>query len=378
MNKVLLLIAIFFVSIITNAEAKQQLPRDMNDAADIRSSIERQMQDAAVMASTVTRGNIAGDIAPASTPEKEIERRRRLINGAHSDFMKLKADMSAAGPKSNYSPSVQGSNKKEGGIASANNDKANAELAAAAEAIRDAAEPPKAIAVEGRVIIEGGEADKRAPNNQDAGVKYSIEERFVGNLIIAPPETPEQPTLEEAIAAGALKPDGVASASGGNKPSAESSAKSAKNAGGILAPDYQLDTISTGVKVLSLGGGACVRSNRGGDDECTEKDPFVTSKIDKENKYGNFNDGVVAAQREGDTVKIEIASPAVSFATAMKTKTAEVGCSSAVFEIKASEFKQMIENGGMTISRSFSETTQSASSCRHGSKITLHMTVKNK
>lgn len=375
MNKVLLLIVIFFVSIFTNAEAKQQLPRDMNDAADIRSSIERQMQDAAVMASTVTRGNIAGDIAPASTPEKEIERRRRLINGAHSDFMKLKADMSAAGPKSNYSPSPQVGDKKEGGIASANNVKANAELAAA---IRDAAEPPKAIAVEGRVIIEGGEADKRAPNNQDAGVKYSIEERFVGNLIIAPPETSEQPTLEEAIAAGTLKPDGVASASGGNKPSTESSAKSAKNAGGILAPDYQLDTISTGVKVLSLGGGACVRSNRGGDDECTEKDPFVTSKIDKENKYGNFNDGVVAAQREGDTVKIEVASPAVSFATAMKTKTAEVGCSNAIFEIKTSEFKQMIENGGMTISRSFSESAQSASSCRHGSKITLHMTVKNK
>ena len=377
MNKASMFVLSALIFFSSFAEAKQQLPQDMREAAAVRSSIERQMQEAAAMAASVTRENIAGDVAPASTPEKEIERRRRLINGAHTDFMKLKADLSANGPKSNFSPTPAGS-QNEGAVAGANNDKARAELSAASAAIRNAPPPPRALAVEGRVIIEGGAADKRAPDDQNAGVKYSIEERFVGNLIIAPPETQEEPTLEEALTAGTLKPDGRASASGGNKFSVESAAKSAKDAGRILAPDYQLDTISTGVKVLSLGGGACVSSSRSSDRECLEQDPFVTSKISQENKYGNFSDGVVAAQREGDTIKIEVTSPDVSFATAMQTKTEEVGCSSAVFEIKASDFKQMMENGSMTISKNIGDDVRAASSCRQGSKITLHMTVKNK
>ena len=47
--------------------------------------------------------------------------------------------------------------------------------------------PPRAIAIEGRIIVQGGEGQATAQTKGSKDIRYSVEERFVGNLLIAEP-----------------------------------------------------------------------------------------------------------------------------------------------------------------------------------------------
>lgn len=373
MQKKSMILSIIIMGIGTTVLARQPIPADMRGAADMRSQMERQVQGAALAASSVTGRDFTANAFPASTPEKEMERRRKLINDAHSDFLSIKADMRAP-----VGSSQTADIRPEGTGADARAQVGNEPVSASSNSLRNIPEPPRAVAVEGRIVIEGGQADARAPRDQGAGIRYSIEERFVGNLIIATLEPEHEVDIGTAVAKGRLAPDEKASASGKSKESAELSGAGSRDAGGVLSRDYQIDTVSTGVKVISLGGGACIRSNGERDAGCVDKDPFTKSKVSEEDKYGNFNDGVVAAQREGNNIKIEVSAPDVSFSTATDKGTASVGCSNAIFEVKASEFKQMMDSGSMTMTKQVGETDGATSGCRQGSSITLHMTVRGK
>lgn len=368
MHKIILILSMIITGVGTAAFARQQLPSDMRGAADMRSQMDRVLKDAARASASITGRDAIGDISPASTPEKEVERRRKLINSAHRDFMNMKADMRAP-----VGSSENPTTTPDGIRADAQARVGDEVVSASSNSIRNIPEPPRAVEVEGRVVIDGGQADARAPRDQGAGVKYSIEERFVGNLVIATFEPETDTDIESAVAKGKLSPDERGSASGRGKNNAELSGASSRDGG-----DYQIDTVSTNVRVISLGGGACIRSDGGRDGECAEQDPFTKSKVSEDNKYGKFNDGVVAAQRDGNNIKIEVSAPDVSFSTATNKGTASVGCSNAIFEVKASEFKQMMDSGSMTLTKQVSDAERASSGCRPGSTITLHMKFKGK
>lgn len=100
--------------------------------------------------------------------------------------------------------------------------------------------PPKALPIKGRIVIDGGEGGVSAQDRDRKKVSYSVEERFVGNLIVIEPAK-EQP---------------------GKKPPS----KRKKSGGEGSATEYQIDTISTGVRVKSLSGDFCraIVGGRGG------------------------------------------------------------------------------------------------------------------
>jgi len=239
-------------------------------------------------------------------------------------------------------------------------------------------EPPSAEGVEGRVEIEGGQADARAPRDQGQGVRYTVEERFVGNLIIADAEPQGEADIIAAVGRGRLRPDEGAAASardkGDNEPGRATQPKHT-DAGSLL--DYSLDTISAGVKVTSLGGDACLRSDGRRDGACAEQDPFTKSNVSGNNSYGQFHDGVVMADRSGDKVKIEVSAPEVAFSTSGGKVKKKLGCSKAIFEIEANEFSQLVKSGSMTMTKQVGDAS-AASGCRPGSTVTLHMKVNEK
>ena len=69
------------VAVPQAAMAADPLPPELRGAADMRGQVE-----AVVESATSGRGLGVG-MAPAATPEEEMERRRKLINGAHRDFV---------------------------------------------------------------------------------------------------------------------------------------------------------------------------------------------------------------------------------------------------------------------------------------------------
>ena len=69
------------VAVPQAAIAADPLPPELRGAADVRGQVE------AVMRSATSGRGLGVGMAPAATPEEEMERRRRLINGAYRDFV---------------------------------------------------------------------------------------------------------------------------------------------------------------------------------------------------------------------------------------------------------------------------------------------------
>ncbi|OQA59781.1 MAG: hypothetical protein BWY40_01099 [bacterium ADurb.Bin270] len=74
-----------FILPCTGLMAADPIPPELRGAADMRSQMEDAIRAASVASSAIT-GKRVPDIAPAKTPEKEMERRRKLINDARADF----------------------------------------------------------------------------------------------------------------------------------------------------------------------------------------------------------------------------------------------------------------------------------------------------
>lgn len=361
--------------------ARQPPPSDLGVAADARDKIRNQVESASAAAAAITGGGVNVSMTPGATPEKEIERRRKLINEAHRNFMNMKADARAPVGMA-LGASAEGGNKPlNKGLSDASASAGGTgDIAVATTSSREAVpEPPRAIPLEGRVVIDGGQADARAPRDQGAGISYKVEESFVGNLIVADKEPAVKDELGDAVKKGKLTPEEraatSASGSGGVELAGDGSLRA--GSGKLLSKEYQIDTISTGVKVISLGGGACVKSDGGRGGECAEKDPFTKSEVSPNNSYGNFHDDVVAAESSKGKVKIEVAAPEVSFSSS-GGKSAKLECSGAVFEMGADEIKQLIDNGSATFSRQVGSAERATSGCRPGSTITLDIKAKGK
>ena len=341
--------------------AADPLPPELRGAADMRGQVEAVMRSA-----TSGRGQGVG-MAPAATPEEEMARRRRLINGAHRDFVgAVAAQRSPVGMEG--ARASQGSERVAGG---ALGDPRTREGDAAARdsgagfdgemsgSGRVTLGPPRAIAIEGRVTVQGGEGQASAQTKGSKEIFYSVEERFVGNLLIAEPMellvTNPSGLVDERgsatarggqveRASGGTRADmgplsDLGTPVGGRKPGRLSPGDALGDASATgpaaaqpIRREYELDTVSTAIQVKSVQGGVCVETAPGGG-ACARRDPFSSFEVDSANRYGQFRDGVVSVAVEDGKVKIEVEAPDVVFATGSGNATARLGCSRADFEL---------------------------------------------
>lgn len=311
--------------------------------AQVRGQLETQVESAASAAAAITgRQAITAAATPGATPEKEIERRRTLINAAFNDFQGIAADARMPiGDEGAQRASGSLGDRRAGpildpgtapGEASARDEGRGSDAERSARASdRSLAAPPRAIPIEGRVVIQGGEGSATAASKGGREVSYTVEERFVGNLIVAEK--------------------------------------------GDARRDYEIDTISTAIQVTSLQGSICRERGEGA---CARSTPFVASSVGERNRYGQFNDGVVEAATQGNRVKIEVESPEVTFASGDGSATARLNCSGASFELGAEEFRRLADAGAITLTHQVSGTRGGAEECRPGSTITLHLSVKGR
>ena len=79
--RLIMLFALAVVALPHGAVAADPVPPELRGAADMRGQVE------AVMRSATSGRGLGVGMAPAATPEEEMERRRRLINGAYRDFV---------------------------------------------------------------------------------------------------------------------------------------------------------------------------------------------------------------------------------------------------------------------------------------------------
>jgi len=424
LNFLFLLIAVTFAQ---PALAREPSSADLRGAADARGQIEAQMEAAARAASSVTGRDLGSmKVAPAATPEKEMERRRKLINDAHRDFTNIVGsqrapigmDAAAAstagrdlgGPLGE--PSSGGkrgsSEDREPGIASARSGDSGFEgaLSTSSEK-RLVSAPPRAIAIEGRIIVYGGEGGAIASNRGEKNIRYSVEEKFVGNLVVAEP-------IEALVAKGSLKEEGVADArsgsddfrgesssgmrgdgvplseigkpKGGKKPGGKpipgDGVADARSAGGESSVksssgrEYEIDTLSTGVQVKSVEGGVCLEPGEG-DGACVRSARFSGVEVSTANRYGNMGDWVVMAETDGGKVRMEVEAPKVTFSTADGGVKADLGCSGAKFELSENEFRRLLDGRSLTLTKDVGEKGKGRG-CAEGSTITLEIRAKGK
>ena len=420
----------FLLSAVTFAQpafAREPDPADLRGAADARGQIEAQVEAAARAASAVTGREMGSmNAAPAATPEKEMERRRKLINDAHRDFANIVGSQRApigmdaaastagrdAGGLLREPPSGGGKGGEaeggEPGVASTRSGDSGFEGAlSTTQEKRFIPAPPRAIAVEGRVVVSGGEGGAIASNRGEKNIRYSVEEKFVGNLVVAEP-------VEAAVAKGNLKEEGVADArsgsddfrgesasgirgdgislpemgkpKGGKKPGGKpipgggiADARSTGGEGSVKSSsgrEYEIDTLSTGVQVKAVEGGVCVEPGEGGG-ACARSRPFTKFEASKTNRYGEMGDWVVMAESDGGKVKVEVEAPRVTFSTADGGVEASVNCSGAKFELSENEFRRLVDGGSLTLTKDVGEKGK-GKGCAEGSTITLEIRARGK
>ncbi|MGB9494850.1 MAG: hypothetical protein WCA83_08610 [Azonexus sp.] len=391
------------VALPYEAMSADSLPPELRGAADMRGQVE------AVMGSATSGRGLGVGMAPAATPEEEMARRRKLINGAHRDFVgAVAAQRAPVGMEG-----VRASQGSESGVAGALDDPRSPEGEASARdpgtgfdgekssSTRVTLGPPRAIAIEGRVTVQGGEGQATAQTKGSKEIFYSVEERFVGNLLIAEPMG-----LLVTNPSGLVDSDGSASARGGQleaasagrrvdmRPLSDPGTPVGGRKPGRLAPgdasgdgsatgpaneqpvrcEYELDTVSTAIQVKSVQGGVCVETTSGGG-ACARRDPFSSFEVDSANRYGQFRDGVVSVAVEDGKVKIEVEAPDVAFATASGKGKAALECSRADFELSENEFRRLLDRGELTLTRQVGDSGRHAK-CAEGSSITVDLRLK--
>jgi hypothetical protein len=151
--------------------------------------------------------------------------------------------------------------------------------------------PPRAIAIEGQITVQGGEGQPSAQTKGSKETFYSVEERFVGNLLIAEPiellVTNPSGLVDERGSAtsrggqverssggvrGDMRPlSDPGTPVGGRKPGRLSPADAPGDASATgpakdqpIRREYELDTASTAIQVKSVQGGVCVETTPGG------------------------------------------------------------------------------------------------------------------
>lgn len=239
---------------------------------------------------------------PAVTAEKEIERRREIINTQFRQFQSFVGAQAQA--------------DEEARIA-------------------------EAIPIEGRIIVDGGETDLETRGIIPMDLKYTVEEKFVGNLLVL--------HLYDA-----------------------KKGRFAKD------KEYMIDTLSTAIKVVNAGGRTCVKWSSGLPGGCTNWASFNRSEIDAGNRYPQFYAGVALASTEDKKVEIEANAPTIVFSSPARDAAAKLGCFDATWTMTTAEFEQLLSRSEIVLKKEIGRPVGPSPGCRPGSTMTLFLKVQGR
>ena len=274
---------------------------DLNALMQMAGEAQELLQEAAGAAAAATgMPNIS--IKPAATPEKEIERRREIINAQFAQFRKMVGVRAQADEQ---------------------------------------APIPEAVAVEGRIVVEGGETANETRGVIPMDLRYTVEEKFVGNLLIL--------HLYDA-----------------------KKGRFAKD------KEYGLHSFSTGIRVVGAGGRKCVGWTSTLPGTCTRWAQYGPSKVEPGERYPQFYAGVLGAVTEEGKVELKAEAPTILFPSVPPGATAKLGCFNAKWEMTTKEFEKLLDRSEIVLKKDIGRPVGPSPGCRPGSTMTLHLKVKGR
>lgn len=269
---------------------------DMNQLLDAFQETMRLMEQAGRRVDPATS---PASPFPASTPEAESARQREIIN---SQF-RIARNLFAYADTDDEEPLLQ-----------------------------------EALAIEGYILVDGGERELLTSGGTGKELAYAIEEKFVGNLIVGR-------GFDQAT-------------------------------GGFLQPsDYAIQTLSTDIRLLNLLGKQCVRRASGG---CVAWTQFIRHEVEPTERYPGFSDGVVSAVTDGRQVRIEASTPRMIFHGDDRVTSAGVGCFSADWTLDRSDFETLLERGELLLRKDMRRSAGGSPGCKPGSSMLLLIYLKDR
>lgn len=196
----------------------------------------------------------------------------------------------------------------------------------------------QAIPIDGMVLVEGGAlATFYKAIKQD--LRYTVRETYVGNLIVT------------------RYYDRVAGRYTGRE-------------------SYDIQTLSTGIRVTSFGGQECVRFT-GSPSVCMLWHPFDRWRIGDGEQYPGMYDGVVGADSDEQTVTITADAADIHFSSSRGQVNAKSGCGDDFKETISHEtFKDWLRRSEIRLTREVGNEAR-AQYCRPGSTLTLEMRIRH-
>lgn len=243
--------------------------------------------------------------SPAETPEKEIKRRRDIINSQFQQARNILEGLSQI--EENENPQI-----------------------------------PEALPVEGYILINGGEKQLWYNNELKTSLRYQIRENFVGNLIVLHTYNLKTGKFEEDR-------------------------------------DFELDTLSTSIKLENLAGRTCTRWSSGSPSICIRWASFILYEIDQAEIYPNFYSGVVnTASSKEKEIRIEANTPNIVFyaVDGFNKIPASAGCFGANWSLSRADFKRLLSTGTLILRKDIGSTLQATPGCISGSTVTLYLKLQ--
>jgi hypothetical protein len=196
---------------------------------------------------------------------------------------------------------------------------------------------PKAIPVDGSILIEGG-ASSTFYGKVKQEIAYTIRETFVGNLIVT------------------RYYDRIANRYTGQE-------------------EYTLQTLSTEIDVERFSGRGCTKYT-GSPPTCVQWHQIDLWQIADGEEYPGKFDGVVNAVSDGRSVTIRIDGPDIEFGSSTGPLTINSGCGDTLREtVSRDEFKQWLRRSTVRIRRGMGANRPTVSGCRPGTTLTLELHI---
>ncbi|WP_460175929.1 hypothetical protein [Thermodesulfovibrio hydrogeniphilus] len=299
--------ALFFAQSTNGSDIQQNEPAqvvmNMSELLDKQRELIEAIDRANREAGSIMGTDNLISAKPDTTPEKEISRRKEIIN---SQFNMMKSNLSS--------------------LKSEDSD--------------DKPQVGEAISVEGYIIVEGGELVMWG-GEIEKDLAYSIRERFVGNLVVLHTYDPVKGAFEKE-------------------------------------KDYELDTLSTEIKVEKLIGKTCAQWSHGSPKTCIHHVSYSIYEIDKNEYYPNFYSGVVSIDSNSGQVTIEASTPQITFFAndGLKRIPAKAGCFGSKWTLNKADFENLMTKGSLLLKQHIGTKSQATPGCRPGSTMTLYMQIK--
>lgn len=315
-RKIFLFSTLFFLLIVFNLHSSAQPPIEeenkFNFLAQETIDFNELMQKYKESIINIDEANIeAGEISgipaitsrPADTPEKEIKRRRDIVNMQYGQAKQRLEDLE----NQEEQPQIL-----------------------------------EAIPVEGYIVVDGGERRFYDSSHIEKELFYRIKETFVGNILIVRKYNTHKGEFEKDN-------------------------------------EYDLDTLSTNIKVENFYGKTCTKWSYFVPKFCTRYANFIHYEINKGENYPNFYSGVVDIDHlEKDQLEIVANTPEIIFYTKdglHYSDSTKVGCTSGRWKLTNHELEKLLNMGSFKITKNIGNVDKS-SSCINGSTITLYLKVK--